>query len=452
MNSSILFSRLPLFLALGLVLLAPALPAFAQATRIKDVAVVQGRRDNQLVGMGIVDGLAGQGDSDPLSTQQIVSNFMRNFGINVLPQNIKAKNTAVVSVTGLIRGGQRNGSKFDVVVSSMSDSKSLQGGTLMPTQLFGLNKVVYAVAQGPLSIGGFLASGSNGGASSSIQKNHPTVGEIPDGAIVEREIPTDYFNGGVLEVSLREGDFTSAVRMANAINEQIAPIAEAVSASTVRIFVPQESRVPEKQLEFIARVENVIFRPDLAARIVMNEKTGTIVANSRIKIDSVAVAHGNLTVSVVNGFDVSQPNPLTGNTSIIPGVLPVAQIPLLQGGNPVYYDPATGNRIVVPQGQQPPAGYQVAMQQAVPPAADAAAGGAGGNGVALGNGPSTAVTPTSTVGVNEQPSNLVVFNDLPTVQDVAAALNALGVTPRDMMAIFQEMKEAGALQAELIVH
>ena len=451
MNSSILFSRLPLFLALGLVLLAPALPALAQ-TRVKDVAVVQGRRDNQLVGMGIVDGLAGQGDSDPLSTQQIVSNFMRNFGINVLPQNIKAKNTAVVSVTGLIRGGQRNGSKFDVVVSSMSDSKSLQGGTLMPTQLFGLNKVVYAVAQGPLSIGGFLASGSNGGAAASLQKNHPTVGEIPDGAIVEREIPTDYFNGGVLEISLREGDFTSAVRMANAINEQIAPIAEAVSSSTVRIFVPQESRLPEKQLEFIARVENVIFRPDLAARIVMNEKTGTIVANSRIKIDSVAVAHGNLTVSVVNGFDVSQPNPLTGN-SILPGVLPVAQIPLLQGGNPVYYDPASGNRIVVPQGQQPPAGYQVAMQQAAPPAPEVTGGGAGGgNGVALGNGPSTAVTPTSNVAVNEQPSNLVVFNDLPTVQDVAAALNALGVTPRDMMAIFQEMKEAGALQAELIVH
>src|SRR5580698_6349901 len=159
MNFSTPFS---LRLLLVLVLLAPALPAFAQ-TRVKDVAVVQGRRDNQLVGLGIVTGLAGQGDSDPLSTQQIVSNFMRNFGINVLPQNIKAKNTAVVSVTGLIKAGVRNGSKFDVLVSSVSDSKSLQGGTLMPTQLFGLDKKVYAVAEGPLSIGGFLASGQNGG-------------------------------------------------------------------------------------------------------------------------------------------------------------------------------------------------------------------------------------------------------------------------------------------------
>lgn len=450
MNSSTLFSRLGLRLLLVLTLLAPALPALAQ-TRVKDVAVVQGRRDNQLVGMGIVDGLAGQGDSDPLSTQQIVSNFMRNFGINILPQNIKAKNSAVVSVTGLIKAGVRNGSKFDVVVSSMSDSKSLQGGTLMPTQLFGLNKVVYAVAQGPLSIGGFLAAGSNGGASASIQKNHPTVGEIPDGAIVEREIPTDYFNGGVLEISLREGDFTSAVRMANAINDQIAPIAEAVSSNTVRVFVPDAARAPEKQLEFIARVENVVFRPDLAARVVMNEKTGTIVANSRIKIDSVAVAHGNLTVSVTTGFDVSQPNAFTGNT-IAPGYGGVAQVPVTQGNNILYVDPATGATASVPQGQPAPAGYQVAMQAAQQPSAAAAGGGNVGGGVSLGQGPSTAVTPTANVNATEEQKQLVVFNDLPTVQDVAAALNALGVTPRDMMAIFQEMKQAGALQAELVVH
>ncbi len=168
----------------------------------------------------------------------------------------------------------------------MSDAKSLQGGTLEPTPLVGANHIVYAQAEGPLSIGGFYASGSGGGASASFAKNHPTVGMIPDGAIVEREIPTDYFANGVLELSLRDNDFTSAVRMANAINEQIGPIANAISSSTVRVYVPKEAQPPEKQEEFIARIENVVFKPDLAARIVMNEKTGTIVFNSRVQISS----------------------------------------------------------------------------------------------------------------------------------------------------------------------
>lgn len=323
-------------------------------TRVKDVAVVQGTRDNQLIGVGLVTGLAGQGDSDPISTQQLMTNFMKKFGITVNAQNMEVKNSAAVTVTGLIHGGAKNGSKFDIVVSSISNAKSLQGGTLTPTILYGPDGKAYAQAQGPLSIGGFYAEGSGGGASASFAKNHPTVGEIPDGAIVEREIVPDYFSNGVLEVSLRDGDFTSAVRMANAINEQIGPIADAVSSKTVRVYVPKEAQASEKQLEFIARVENVVFRPDVAARIVMNEKTGTIVANSRIKIDSVAVAHGNLTVSIVNSLNVSQPNAFTGNTTVVPGYGGSAQVPLTSGGNQAYYDPATGNQIFVPLGQAPP--------------------------------------------------------------------------------------------------
>ena len=455
MNSSILFNRFRL-VAIGLLIWACCHgKIFGQTpTRIKDVAVVQGVRDNQLIGYGLVAGLDGQGDSDPISTQQAVSNLLLNFQINVSAQNVKAKNTAAVIVTALIHSGATNGSKIDVVVSSLSDAKSLQGGTLLRTELKGTDGVIYAVAQGPLSIGGFYAGGGSGGASATLTKNHPTVGEIPDGAIVEREIATDYFANGVLEVSLRDGDFTSAVRMANAINEQIAPLASAISQKTVRIYVPKESQPPEKQLEFIARVENVVFQPDLAARIVMNEKTGTIVANSRIKIDSVAVAHGNLTVSIVNSFNVSQPNSGTGNGNFFGGNSGgVAQVPVTRGSDTEYVDPSTGATLFLPQGQAVPSGYQVALQNAdTPKPADGAGTGGAAGGPQLGNGPSTAITPTTTLNAEEEKKDLVVFNDMPTVQDVAAALNALGVTPRDMMAIFQEMKEAGALQAELIVH
>jgi flagellar P-ring protein precursor FlgI len=191
----------------------------------------------------------------------------------------------------------------------------------------------------------------------------------------------------------------------------------------------------------------------------MNEKTGTIVATSQIKIDSVAVAHGNLTVSIVNSLNVSQPNPGTGNTILASGV---AQVPVTVGSNIVYIDPSTGNTVLLPPNQAPPAGYQVQMQnagQSAPgatvangPAANALPQGGQGGGPIVAGGPATAITGATTLNVQEEQKNLVVFNDLPTVQDVAAALNALGVTPRDMMAIFQEMKEAGALQAELVVH
>ena len=398
----------------ALLLLGTLLPGLASAqTRVKDVADVQGNRDNFLVGYGIVSGLAGQGDSDPISTQQVVSNFLKNFGMTITPQNIKAKNSAAVIVTARIGAGLRNGKKFDVVVSSLSDAKSLQGGTLLPTQLIGPDKVVYALAQGPLSIGGFtLSAGAGaapgGGAGAEFTKNHPTVGMIPDGAIMEREIRTDYFASGALEFSLRAPDFTSAVRLANAINEQIGPMAEALSSSTVRVFVPKEAQAEDKQLEFIARVENVVFKPDVPARIIMNERTGTIVFTSAIKIDSVAIAHGNLTVSVTQGYDVSQPPPSTGGNTNING-------PVTIGGG----------------------------------AAGGAPAGPGGP-VVAGNG--AIATPNVNLTVQEEKPKIIVFNDMATAQDVAAALNALGVTPRDVMAIFQEIKEAGALQADLVVH
>ncbi|SDU24632.1 flagellar P-ring protein precursor FlgI [Verrucomicrobium sp. GAS474] len=400
----------------ALVLLgALSLGTASAQSRVKDVADVQGNRDNFLYGYGIVSGLAGQGDSDPISTQQVVSNFLKNFGLTITAQNIKAKNSAAVMVTARIGAGLRNGKKFDVVVSSLSDAKSLQGGTLQLTYLIGPDKQVYAQAQGPLSIGGFtLSAGAGaapgGGAGAEFTKNHPTVGMIPDGAIMEREIPTSYFASGALEISLRAPDFTSAVRLANAVNEQIGPIAEALSSSTVRVFVPKEAQAEDKQLEFIARVENVVFRPDVPARIIMNERTGTIVFTSAIKIDSVAIAHGNLTVQVAQSYDVSQPPPGTGNTAIV----------------------NNGNGTITGGG--------------------AAAAPAGPGGPVTGAPGAAIATPNVSLNVQEEKKKIIVFNDLATAQDVAAALNALGVTPRDVMAIFQEIKEAGALQADLVVH
>ena len=389
-----------LLLAVAFLIGTAALPAQAPS-RIKDLAMVKGVQNNQLYGYGFVTGLAGQGDSDPISTQQTVSNFLKKFGVNVTAQNIKAKNTAAVMITATIKSGASVGSPLDIIVSSMSDAKSLQGGTLAPTVLWGADGNAYAQAQGPLSLGGaFLAAGGGGGASASVMKNHPTVGDIPNGATVVREIPTDYFSKHYLELALKEGDFTSAVRMANAINEQIAPIAEAVSNTTVRVYVPAEARPEQKQIEFIARVENVIFCPDVAARVVMNEKTGTIVMNSWVKIGSVAVTHGNMTVSILNTQNVSQPNPGTGNTTVVPGATSVSEAPVTDGhGNTVYIDPTTGNKVLLGIGQAPPPGYQVMMANASVSAAPAATAPNGTAGPVVAGGPATAITGATTAGV-----------------------------------------------------
>lgn len=431
-------------------------------TRIKDVAYVQGARDNDLIGYGLVVGLAGQGDSDPTLTKTTMANLMRRFGILISSDDIKAKNAAVVMVTARIGAFARNGSKLDIQVSSIADAKSLQGGTLLQTPLMGANGEVYAVAQGSVSVGGFLA-GSGGSGGSTVQKNHPTVGLIPGGALVEREIPTNVFESGGLQVTLRESDFTSAVRMANAINSELGPLAFAKDSSTVQVFVPQEMRPKPRQAEFIAMVENVRFRPDAPARIVMNERTGTIVANANIRIHSVAVAHGNLTVSIASTQTVSQPNPFTGN--ILTGDLSAgaggaggtaAQAiqgdpnqPLMIGGRVVYRD-VSGQTIQVPVGISPPPGYEPVLVGETPQGTPAN-GAAGGNVNVQGGNVETVTVDNTTTEVQEVKAKFRVLEELPTVEEVASALNALGVTPRDMMAIFQSMKQAGALQAELVL-
>jgi flagellar P-ring protein FlgI len=385
-------------------LLAISVLAHAQ-TRIKDVATVQGARDNQLIGYGVVAGLDGLGDSDKQFTQQTISNLARKFGIQVQPTDITNKNVAIVMVTVNIPPYTRQGSKLNAIVASMADAKSLQGGILLQTPLVGGDGQIYAVAQGSVFLGGFDA-GSGGAGGASVQKNHTTSGVVTDGAIVENEIPTSLFSKGILEIVLRQGDFTSAVRMANAINDQIAPIAEAVSPTTVDVYVPKEMQAPEKQMEFVARVENASFVPDVTARIVINERTGTVVANANIQISKVAVAYGSLTVSITNTQNVSQPDGYVDASTNIGG----------RGGN----GGAAGN------------------------------GGRGGN-ASNNNGVKTEVTSQTTTNVQEEKRAIVVLNDMPTVEDVAFALNSMGATPRELMSILQSIKDAGALNAELVL-
>jgi flagellar P-ring protein precursor FlgI len=407
MNSSSRFKSTNIHQLIASILLnflgLMAIEILAKAqTRIKDVASVEGARDNQLIGYGVVAGLDGQGDSDKLFTEQTISNIARRFGIQIQPTDITNKNVAIVMVTATVPAFTRQGTRLNVTVASLADAKSLQGGILLQTPLVAGDGQVYAVAQGSVFLGGFDA-GTGGAGGASVQKNHTTSGVVTDGAIVENEIPTTVFSKGILELVLRQGDFTSAVRMANAINDQVANIAEAVSPTTVDVYVPKEMQSPEKQMEFVARIENASFVPDVNARIVINERTGTVVANANIQISKVAVAYGNLTVSVTSTPEVSQPNSFTGNS-------------FGEGRNGL----------------------------------GAGSGSRNGGGNADG-GVRTEVVNRTTTNVQEEKRAIVVLNDCPTVEDVAFALNSMGATPRELMSILQSIKDAGALNAELVL-
>jgi flagellar P-ring protein precursor FlgI len=363
-----------LILGLALLMAVPA-NAGSRGVRVRDLAFIAGARDNQLVGYGLVAGLAGDGDKDPIYTKQTVANMLQRHGITVSQSTLSAKNVAVVMVTADIPAFLKNGARLDVQVASMGDAKSLQGGVLLQTPLLGIDGRTYALAQGPLSVGGFTV-GQGGGGGATVTKNHPTVGTIIGGAVVEKEIPATIVRENVLELLLREPGFTSASRMASAINKQFADSSEAIDSTTVRVRLPESAAA--KPVDFIAQIEAIEVVPDTPARIIINERTGTIVATSRIQIDNCAISQGNLTISIASTLQVSQPNPFSN----------------------------TGRTVVTPQ---------------------------------------TATDVTETKGT------LIALPELPTVEKVAASLNALGVTPRDMMAIFQAMKQAGALQAELIV-
>jgi flagellar P-ring protein FlgI len=344
-------------------------------SRLKDIAVVAGAIDNQLVGYGLVVGINGDGDKNPIYTRQMIANLMESQGLSLAATSLSSKNAAAVMVTADIPAFKKPGSTIDVTVSSIGDAKTLQGGVLIQTPLKAADGRTYATAQGALSVGGFSA-GPGGPGGANVQRNHPTVGQIINGGLVVNEVPLEIVRDNTVEVFLREPDFTSAARMAAVVNETFPGSAQAIDSTTIRITMPPGTE--GMPVDFLARLEALVVEPDIPARIVINERTGTIVATSHIRISACAVSHGNITITIASSLTASQPSPFSDRGE-------------------------------------------------------------------------TVVLPSTETGVTEERSMLVPLPDMPTVERVAAALNSLGVTPRDAMAIFQAMKQAGALHAELVV-
>jgi len=359
--------------ALGLACLALANVADgAVAVRLKDIARIQEVRSNQLYGLGLVVGLNGTGDGGKLASQ-LLSNMLEKLHVTISQDDLTSENVAVVTITADVPAFLAEGSRLDVTVSSLGGASSLEGGTLLQTPLQGADGVVYAVAQGPVVTGAFAASGE----AAKVTKNHPTVGRIPGGAILERRIVTHIRPTEDLHLVLHSPDFTTAVRAATAIEGVYPGSAHAESAGLIRVTVPAPYRTADALPAFIASLQEVKVIPDSPARVVVNERTGTIVAGEHVKLSAVAISHGNLTIAIKETATTSQPGPFS------PG--------------------------------------------------------------------ETRTEKSTDIAAEEARAGLYVMEDAATLAEVARALNVLGVTPRDMIAIFQALREAGALQAELIV-
>lgn len=304
-------------LLLLLMLCLGVLPGIAAAdsgvARIKDIAKVQGVRSNQLMGYGLVVGLDGTGDgSSSGETVQSIANMLTSYGITVNTSSIKLKNVAAVMVTATLPPFVREGDTLDVTVSSIGDAKSLRGGTLLQTPLRAGNGEVYVVAQGGVSTGGFAAAGGG----SSMTKAFPTVGIAVNGGIVERTVEDDGIGAsGQLSLSLARPDFTTASRVAGAINAQYGGIAQASNPGRVDVAIPSYFR--GNVVEFVASIEDLMIRPDNMARVIVNERTGTIIMGGDVSVDSVAITQGGLTIRIQGATDVSQPGPFSyGNTVV----------------------------------------------------------------------------------------------------------------------------------------
>lgn len=345
----------------------------AYGVRIKDIADIKGVRQNQLVGYGLVVGLNGTGDSDnAIFTLQSMASMLEKMGVTVKPEDIQVDNVAAVMVTADLPAFARTGSRIDVLVSSIGDAENLQGGNLLFTPLKAADGQVYAVAQGPISTGGFVVGSASG---TGVQKNFPTVGRVVNGGLIEKEISTDFNQKKLLTLTLQQPDFTTASRMAQAINTAFyEQIARTLDAGTIEIKVPQKywgNTVP-----MVTMIERLGVTPDAVSKVVINERTGTVIMGENVRISTIAIAHGNLSIEVKEDQNVSQPLPFsrTGRTVVTPD----SEVSVQEGNNPIFLVES---------------------------------------GVSIG--------------------------------EVVKALNALGVSPRDLIAIFQALKAAGALQAEL---
>ena len=350
-----------------------ALPTVSIGARIKDIAKLKGVRNNQLVGYGLIVGLNGTGDSSSTEfTIQSLVNMLERLGVTVDKDKVEVDNVAAVMVTAELPPFAKPGNTIDVLVSSIGDADNLSGGSLLMTPLKGPDGKVYAVAQGPITTGALAFSGE----AASAQKNHPTVGRIPDGGLVEREVPFIMDHQNTLTYELGQADFTTVSRMAGVINSHYTQhLATPVDSGSLSIQVPEQYR--GNIIGFIASLEALTITPDTAAKIVVNERTGTIVMGQEVRISTVAVSHGNLNLIISEPMETSQPNPLTGGETV--------------------------------------------------------------------------VTPLTSITAQQEEGQLIVLDMGVNIGDIANALNAIGATPRDLIAIFQAIKAAGALQGELVV-
>jgi flagellar P-ring protein FlgI len=358
-----------------LVLAGLLLPAAGEAARIRDLSHFQGVRDNQLVGYGLIIGLDGTGDKRTTGfTLRTMSNLLESAGVTLSPDEISVKNVAAVLVTSTLPPFAREGSRLDVTVASIGDATSLRGGVLVQTPLSAADGKIYAVAQGPLLVGGYQADSPGG---TRVSQNIVTVGRVPGGAIIEREVPFALPLDGEMRLVLERPDFTTASRVAATVNQLVGGGARALDAGT--ILVPQAEGSALSAVELMAKIGEAEVTPGLPARVVINERTGTIVAGGDVRLLPVAIAHGNLSIRVRTETQAYPPAP---------------------------FSPKGTTAIAVPQ---------------------------------------------SEIKVSDQKGSFYASEGSSTLEDLAKALNALGVSPRDVIAIFQALKEAGALEAELVV-
>ncbi len=313
------------------------------SVRVKDLADIEGVRSNQLIGYGLVVGLNRTGDrvQQNIYARQTLQNLLERMGISTEAAGLKPENIATVLVTASLPPFARPGSKIDVTVSSIGDAKSLQGGTLVLTPLKGIDGQVYAVAQGPLSIGGISA----GGSGNSVEINHPTVGRLPNGASVERTVPTVLAANNQITLVLRNEDFSTASRLNKAINKAFGPgTAKALDGRNLDVFLPVH--YSDNQVGFIAELESLKVVPDKISKIVINERTGTIVMGSEVRISSVAISQGGVTIRIGTEYDVIQPGPLSpkGETAIVPST--TVEIKEKKPSSVVLSDGATVDEVV----------------------------------------------------------------------------------------------------------
>lgn len=349
-------------------------PDSEAAARIKDITRIHGENEFDLMGYGLVIGLDGTGDSKGTQfTVQSLANMMQRLGLTVEPDKLKIKNVAAVIVTAKISSNNQIGDKIDVTVSSLGDATSLQGGMLLFTQLASSNGEVFAVAQGPVSIGGFNVQVEDG---NKIINNYTLVGRVPSGGTVQRPVESQAATNEIA-LSLQTPDYSTAARIAHMINAKYGTVAFVDNPAIIRIIVPDSLSYRNERARFIADIGAMMIEPDQVARVVINERTGTIVAGSHVSIAPVAIAHGNITVNIKSMPVISQPEPFS-----------------------------RGETVVVPE-------YQIS--------------------------------------VDNEKARVIHMEETVSLADVASALNKIGAAPRDIIAIFEALRQAGALRAELVI-